>query len=238
MLALRETLALPWTLSTKERFAAPRRPRAGLGAFPLYLHRTMDERAPFNRAQVASKLPNQAPMVSVLPLNHAREISLFLHPSTGRFQTAIRPWNLDSETRDESPGSTSTPRSRGAGRNLAAPACDDDLDRPVVSPYHVVVAVQQASDDLSERARIDCFGACVETNRGAVSEMESRGQCRKNLGDRFPAGRDARRGRIAFHVDLCAGDRREDARENNHRPTRASISAHDHRRMILVTPIF
>jgi hypothetical protein len=61
--------------------------------------------------------------------------------------------------------------------------------------------------------------------------MKSRGQCRKNFGDRFLAGRDARRGRIAFHVDLCAGDRREGARENNYRPTRASILAHDRRRI-------
>jgi hypothetical protein len=46
--------------STEGRFAAPWHPRAGLGAFPLHLHRTMDERAPFNldwknRAMLALK---------------------------------------------------------------------------------------------------------------------------------------------------------------------------------------
>jgi hypothetical protein len=156
-----------------------------------------------------------------------------------------------SETRDESPGSTGAlfistrlifaSRSRGTSpwdRNVAAPAYDDDLDRPAVSPYQVVVACQQASDHLSERAGIDCIGACVETNRGAVFEMKSRGQCRKNIGDRVLAGRDAHRGGIAFDVDLCAGDRREGARENNYRPTQASILAHDGRRMILIMPIF
>src|SRR5262245_18855719 len=108
-----------------------------------------------------------------------------------------------------------------------------DLDRPAAAPYYIVVAGQQASDQLSERARIDCIGVCVETNRGAVSEMKSRSQCRKNLGYRFPAGRDAHRGRIALHADFRAGDRREGTRENNYQPTRASILAHDRRRMIL-----
>ncbi|MEA2950933.1 MAG: hypothetical protein QOJ96_453 [Alphaproteobacteria bacterium] len=32
--------------STEVRFAAPRDPRAGLGAFLLHRHRTMDERPP------------------------------------------------------------------------------------------------------------------------------------------------------------------------------------------------
>jgi hypothetical protein len=40
----------------------------------LHLHRTMDERTPFNRAQESPS--SRAPTVSVLPPNHAGEISL------------------------------------------------------------------------------------------------------------------------------------------------------------------
>jgi len=47
--------ALPCTPSTEGRFAAPRDPRAGLGAFPLHLHRTMDEK----RSVVVNRLPQQ-----------------------------------------------------------------------------------------------------------------------------------------------------------------------------------
>jgi hypothetical protein len=57
----------------------------------LHLHRTMNDRAPLNCAQRSPQAP-RGPTVSILSLNHAREISLSLHPSTGgRFAAPRHP---------------------------------------------------------------------------------------------------------------------------------------------------
>src|SRR5664280_2655210 len=96
-------------------------------------------------------------------------------------------------------------RRRGRDRYL------DDFDRFPISFYHVIVAVEQARNHLCERARIGCVGRCIEGNCAAVSNVESCGKRRKNIGDRIPAGGDANRRRDAFDMDFGASRRREAA---------------------------
>ncbi len=61
-------------------------PLAGPGAFPLHRHRTMEERPPFQRAQVASKLP-ESPWPTVRRLDAANVLPL---DRAWRFRTLPR----------------------------------------------------------------------------------------------------------------------------------------------------
>jgi hypothetical protein len=71
--------------SVTDRFAGQSLARPE--AFPLHLHRTVEDR--YGRSSATRWKPPsspETPMVTVLPMKHAREISLSLHPSIkGRF---------------------------------------------------------------------------------------------------------------------------------------------------------
>jgi hypothetical protein len=54
-------------------------------------------------------------------------------------------------------------------RRFAAPAPNDDIDCSLIMGDHVIVATEQPSNDVRQRARIDAADVAVQRNRRMVS---------------------------------------------------------------------
>ena len=80
----RGRLRSPCTHRHKGRIAAPMDPLAGLGAFPLHQHRTIEERPGRSIAAGRSLQAPRTPMATVLPVDHIRSPRNYLTPRQRR----------------------------------------------------------------------------------------------------------------------------------------------------------